>query len=172
MRANLLENKHSACHLKVRPPPLSSFFSTPAPIFPIIRPRLISRARVHIINVRAQRLQLYQSHSVPKYYACFVRYSESGHTKMTEVLAPAGSSLDGAMGVFRMFFALKTGVVWEERLLPRKKVDGVFVYRPPGKGEAKGVLEEEEISERDAMALESLVRQVEARELRLTHGEY
>ena len=90
---------------------------------------------------------------------------------MTEVLAPAGSSLEGATGVFRMFFALKTGVVWEDRLLPRqKRVENAFVYRPPGKGEAKGVLTE--ISEEDAMALESLVCQVEARELGMTRGEY
>ena len=182
VRANLLENKHSACHLKVRPPPLPSFFSTPAPIFPIVRPRLLSRARVHVVNVRAQRLQLYQSHSVPKYYACFVRYSESGgHRKMAEVLAPTGSSLEGAMGVFRMFFALKTGVVWEERLaVPRKKKreEGAFVYWPPSNGDPKGVLQNEEeeqeeqmISQRDAVALESLVRQIEARELGLTRGE-
>ena len=78
------------------------------------------------------------------------------------------------MGVFRMFFALKTGVVWEDRLLPRKKKrdEGAFVYRPPGEGEAKGMLEGDEISEQDTLALESLVRQVEARELGLTRGEY
>lgn len=92
---------------------------------------------------------------------------------MTEVLAPAGSSLEGAMGVFQMFFALKTGVVWEERLLPReKREETMFVYRPPGEGEPRGLLEGEEISKRDAVALESLVRQVEARELGLTRGEY
>ena len=75
---------------------------------------------------------------------------------MAEVLAPAGSSFEGAMGVFRMFFALKTGVVWEERLMPKKKrEEGAFVYRhPPGKGEAKEVLEGEEISEPDALALD------------------
>ena len=92
---------------------------------------------------------------------------------MTEVLAPAGSTLEGAMGAFRMFFALKTGVVWEERLLPReKREETMFVYRPPGKGEPRGLLEGEEILKRDAVALESLVRQVEARELGLTRGEY
>ncbi|KAL8783499.1 MAG: hypothetical protein Q9195_009369 [Heterodermia aff. obscurata] len=173
VRANLLENKHNACHLKVRPPPLPSLFSSPPPLFPIVRPPFLLRARVHILNVRAQRLQLYESHSVPKYYACFVRYSESGHKTMSEVLSPTGSSLEGAMGVFRMFFALKTGVVWEERLLPRKnRGEDVYVYRPPLEGEARGVLEGEEISERDAVALESLLRQIEQRELGLTRGEY
>lgn len=169
VRANLLENKNKACHLKVRPPPLPSFFSTP--IFPMPRPSHLYRARVHIINVRAQRLQLYESHSVPKYYACFVRYSEPEYGRFTNVIAPPGSCFEGAMNAFKMFFMLKTHILWEERLKSRGTDPEAYQYRPPVEGMAKGVVEDV-ISERDAVAVESVWRQVVGRELGMTSGEY
>ena len=169
MRANLLKNKNSAYHLKVRSYPVPSCFGTA--VFPIPRPPHLYRARVHIINVRAQRLQLYETHSVPKYYACFVRYSEPGYAKLSEVLAPAGSSFEGAMYVFKMFFTRKTGMLWDDRLQPRKQNPEAYVYRPPGTGEAKGVLDDK-ITDRDAAAVESLLRQVTAREWGFMSGEY
>ena len=129
------------------------------------RPRRIRRARVHIINVRAQRLQLYESHGVPKTYACFVRYSEPGRS-FAEPLAPAGSTFEAAMHVFKMFFWLKTLRPWKDRHLKAMEDPDAFSYRHPKKGEAVGY------EERDAEAIKAIRRQMEMRELGRASGEY
>lgn len=132
------------------------------------RPHRIRRARVHIVNVRAQRLQLYESHAVPKSYACFVRYSEPGHT-LAEPLAPVGSTFEAAMHVFKMFFGLKTLRPWEDRFISGTVDPDAFMYRPPGAGKAVGVTDR---TDKESEDLASLLRQIEQRELGLTRGEY
>ena len=87
------------------------------------------------------------------------------------MLAPPGSCFEGAMNAFKMFFLLKTQLLWEDRLKSRGTDPEVYQYRPPGEGMAQGVLGDE-TSERDAVAVESVWRQVVGRELGMTSGEY
>ena len=74
------------------------------------------------------------------------------------------------MNAFKMFFMLKTHVLWEERLKSRGTDPEAYQYRPPVEGMA-GVVDDV-ISERDAVAVESVYRQVVGREWGMTSGEY
>ena len=133
VRANLVINKNERYQLKVGLP-------LHTPLFPYVR----RRSRVPLVCPRAQRLQLFETHTEPMYYATFVKYSSPGATAK-EVLAPIGSSFSTAYDAFKKFFRLKTRREWDERLLktplPVEHGDkpAPFVYNPPADGEPNGI---------------------------------
>lgn len=156
-RANLLSNQNEAYQLKVCLPPHPPRSVISTPIYPLLLPLSGSstepvRPRCAVINPRAQRLQLYETHAVPKSFACFVKYSGPNRTE-TQVLAPVASSFETAYNAFKKFFALRTRKEWRMRLDVKAKTkdakesenDGTapFRYNPPGGDEPKGVLESE-----------------------------
>ncbi|KAM0805679.1 hypothetical protein BDR22DRAFT_968894 [Usnea florida] len=150
-RTNLLINRNDRFALKVchptfspspipLPPHKRHLLHPPiltTPIYPTVPLRPRTLAPIH--HPRAQRLQLYESHATPKYYACYAKYSSPGVTPTNEMLAPIGSSWEGAWEAFRGFFKLKTGGAWEERL--GKTVGGGdgFRYAVPKGRQPKGV---------------------------------
>ena len=67
-----------------------------------------------LVNPRTQCLQLYESNSEPKTYACYLM-SSAPQGSHTEVLAPKPGSFIGAMGQFELYFKSKTGVEWASR---------------------------------------------------------
>lgn len=166
-RANLLANKNERYQLKVCPtsrsPPstpllthlriprcvpasLSTsypYFINPTPpimstpIFPMSPPP--AAARACLVSPRAQRLQLYVSHSAPKMFACYVKYSAPNTTSTTEALAPRGSSWDTAWMAYERFFKLKTGKDWTMRHYKWDTIKDAFVYTSPRQGEPQGM---------------------------------
>lgn len=148
-RTNLLINKNDRYALKVCYPSSSSAYTPPhkrhltpdpivtTPIFPIIS--LSPRARARIHSPRAQRLQLYESHATPKYYACYTKYSTPGQTPTNQMLAPIGSSWETAWDAFQEFFQLKTGMKWEERFVRMEMMGEAFTYTPPKVGQPRGM---------------------------------
>lgn len=147
-RTNLLVNKNDRFALKVchppHPPPHKRFL-TPDPIittplFPTVPLSPRARARIHC--PRAQRLQLYESHAAPKYYACYAKCSSPGQAPTSEMLAPVGSSWETAWDAFQGFFRLKTGKMWEERFVRVKGGAEAFTYTPPREGQPRGLIAE------------------------------
>lgn len=106
-----------------------------------------TRARARLVSARAQRLQLYVTHDVPKSFSCNVKYSNPGANSESHVLAPPGSGWETAWGAFSSFFKLKTGKKWAERFVRMENVEilekeekvKAFVYTPPKKEAAWGV---------------------------------
>ena len=153
-RANLLINENERYQLKVcrsskpsfpvhctshpSPPVISS------PIFPIQPSPSSVRARTH--SPRAQRLQLYTTHTAPKMFACFVKYSAPGNKSWSRVLAPTGSSWETAWAAFEQFFKLKTRKEWAMRFYKYEmgkeapSQEKNFNYSSPAKGEPRGCL--------------------------------
>lgn len=70
--------------------------------------------RVPIYNPFAQQIQLYESNAEPHTYATFVKYSRVGGSSK-DILSPRGSSFDFALNIFKKFFEIKTGRVWDDR---------------------------------------------------------
>ncbi|KAL9134303.1 MAG: hypothetical protein Q9175_004517 [Cornicularia normoerica] len=147
-RTNLLVNKNDRFALKVccpssptyTPPHKRHLTPNPiitTPIFPIIPLSPRARARIHC--PRAQRLQLYESHATPKYYACYAKYRSPGHAPTSEMLTPIGSSWETAWDAFRDFFHLKTGTKWEERFVKTDIGSEAFTYTPPKAGQPRGM---------------------------------
>ena len=147
-RTNLLVNKNDRFALKVCHPsypastPPHKRFPVPHPIittsiFPIVPISPRPRARIHC--PRAQRLQLYESHATPKYYACYAKCSSPGQTPRSEMLAPIGSSWETAWDSFQAFFKLKTGKQWEERFVRMDAGSETFTYTPPKVGQPRGM---------------------------------
>lgn len=138
-RANLLQNRNERWTLKVckpyphlpDPPPIISTL-----LYPVIR--LSPRPRAFLVSPLAQRLQLYESHATPKLYACSAKYSAHGKPEEVNVCAPIGSSFDTAFDAFKMFFKLKTGQCWNERLNKSKIGNELFSYTAPKQGEPRG----------------------------------
>ena len=84
---------------------------TITPLYTYYSPR---NTRVPIANPRAQCLQLYESTTEPKtYFSCMTKSSQNG--SFTEVIAPKPSSQVVALGLFKDYFKIKTGVEWEKR---------------------------------------------------------
>ena len=136
-RANLTTNKNQRYTLKVTAEPSIPLISTI--IFPSFTPT--RRPRVFIRHARAQRLQLYESNSIPKLYTCYTKYSAHDQSSAPEVLAPLGSSFELAFDVFKQFFRLKTHREWDDRLIKVKTVEEeAFVYTPPRGGVPKGMI--------------------------------
>ena len=83
---------------------------------------------------------MYESHGIPKLYACFERHKVPGKAAETKILAPIGTSFHVAFDIFKKFFKLKTGVHWDQRnqnwILPER----TFQYRSPAEGEPQGVM--------------------------------
>ncbi|KAK4693793.1 hypothetical protein P7C71_g3669, partial [Lecanoromycetidae sp. Uapishka_2] len=103
----------------------------------------ITLARANLLankNQRYQlkRIQLFVTHSTPKMFACFVKYSAPNAASTTEVLAPRGSSWDTAWAAFERFFKLKTGKEWSMRHVKGTLEPG-FVYTPPSDREPQGI---------------------------------
>ncbi|KAF6221291.1 hypothetical protein HO133_002146 [Letharia lupina] len=147
-RTNLLVNKNDRFALKVcypssptyTPPHKRHLTPDPmitTPIFPIIPLSPRARARIHC--PRAQRLQLFESHATPKYYACYAKYSSPGHAPTSEMLAPIGSPWETAWDAFQGFFELKTGKKWEERFVRMALGSEAFTYTPPKVGQPRGM---------------------------------
>ncbi|KAL2038152.1 hypothetical protein N7G274_009100 [Stereocaulon virgatum] len=163
-RANLLYDRNeryrlTVCHpaspqAQARTPPTSSPVSPPpsspipvisTPIFPIRPPS--TRARARLVSPRAQRLQLFVTHNVPKQYACSVTYSTPSAQTQSHILAPSGSTWELAWGTFSSFFKLKTGKDWALRFAKMSnvqiweegKIMKAFVYTPPKEGEPWGL---------------------------------
>ncbi|KAL2056068.1 hypothetical protein ABVK25_003711 [Lepraria finkii] len=109
----------------------SSLSSTPnttspprlTPVFPMLFPTTRPRARAPLVTARAQRLQLYVTHDVPKSFSCNVKYSTPGANRESHVLAPPGSGWETAWGAFSSFFKLKTGKKWAERFVRMENVE-------------------------------------------------
>ena len=144
-RADLITNKNKRYALKVNasprygtdsssspPPPASNI-----PIFPCVSPRY---ARAFVRNPRAQRLQLYETHAVPHYYACYNKYSAPDQRATVEMLAPLLSTFELAFGNFKNFFKLKTGKEWDERLQKKDIGEDDFMYTIPKDGEPRGLM--------------------------------
>ena len=131
-RADLTTNQNERYSLKV-----GSLF--PTPIFPTYSP---CKFRVPPSRSRTQRLQLYESHTAPFIYACYVVYSSASSGGASEILAPLNSSFEVAMSTFTKFFKLKTKKDWDERLVVCKDVvnERAFLYIPPAAGEPLGKL--------------------------------
>ena len=121
----------------------NSIFSTP--IFPSYPPSLPTR--VPLGRPYAQRLQLYESHAVPRYYACFEKHSAPGKTSESHILAPVGSSFNVAFDHFKNFFKLKTGIEWDQRCRSWMVPDANFIFMPPRIGEPRGILQEDYAAE-------------------------
>lgn len=101
-RKDMTVNWSEGCRLKVGR--LSSS------VYPYYSPR---RTRVPIDRPHTQRLQLFQTHTAPRYYACYVTYfSSSTRTTSFHTLAPKLSSFQFALGQFEQFFMLKTRMLW------------------------------------------------------------
>ncbi|KAI9812887.1 MAG: hypothetical protein M1827_004405 [Pycnora praestabilis] len=74
-------------------------------------------ARFDILTNKNQRyyLKLYETHSHPHLYACYIKYTRPGKTG-TDMLAPLASLFSTAWNAFTKFFKAKTGKAWEMRL--------------------------------------------------------
>lgn len=152
-RPNLLTNQNKRYHLKVCQPHL--YLPQPIPLLHPLLPMFspLPRPRARVQSPRAQRLQLYESHAVPKLFACYTKYSApdgsgNGHEK-AKVLAPIGSSFETAFEIFKKFFELKTRRQWDNRLgeanaeiddREKKGEEEVFIYTPPKQGEPRGLI--------------------------------
>ncbi|CAD6575326.1 MAG: hypothetical protein ASARMPREDX12_001535 [Alectoria sarmentosa] len=147
-RTNLLVNKNDRIALKVCYPFSSASTAShkrhlmpdpiiTTPIFPIVS--LCPRARARIHCPRAQRLQLFETHATPKYYACYTKYSSPGQVSTNQMLAPIGSSWETAWDAFQGFFQLKTGKRWEERFVRMETGSEAFTYTPPKVGQPRGM---------------------------------
>ncbi len=172
MRIDIFKNLNENHHLKVRyashfsaiPPPCPVplyYYPPPHPLslwpcIPISLPPSLNYNRNPLLRVRmpspwAQTIQLFESDAMPHRYMCVTKYSTKGKAGVLE-LSPVASHFDLAMASFKKFFKLKTGVVWESRLDPRKNserdaggdggCDQKFLYRPPTKGQPKGMMEQ------------------------------
>lgn len=146
-RADLATNKNERYNLKVyglsstATPLITPIFSTP--VFQSFPPLQLNRAFIR--NARAQRLQLYESHSTPKLYACYSKYSAPKKQATPEMLAPIGSSFDLAYGNFKQFFLLKTLKQWDLRVGRQNMGPEAFLYFPPRGGETQGVMPNGEV---------------------------
>lgn len=72
-------------------------------------------SRVPLARPRAQCLQLYESTTQPKTYACYLTSSAPNKGSYTQAIAPEPSSHIVALDLFKKFFRVKTGVAWEKR---------------------------------------------------------
>ena len=98
------EGKGIRCYLRVGHPTITPLYTYTSPRY----------TRVPIAKPRAQCLQLYESATEPKtYFSYMTKSSPSG--SFTEVVAPKPSSQVVALGLFKDYFKVKTGVEWEKR---------------------------------------------------------
>ena len=103
-RIDLTLNENERFHLKVRHHLITMYkYKSPR------------RTRVPLDRPPAQRLQLFQTHSAPKYFACYTTYKSREGLASHQMLAPSGSSFEVAMGQFEQFFKLKTRLLWSDR---------------------------------------------------------
>ena len=112
-RVDLAKNANERWHLKVG--------RLPCPIFPYYRPR---RSPVPVDRSRTQQLQLFQTHSAPRHYACFAVYSSPGSKPLARMLAPVASHFETAMSQFTEFFKLKTRMEWADRFKKAPEEEG------------------------------------------------
>jgi hypothetical protein len=144
-------------------------FSAPYPFaaYPVVeanrlknfrfKPRKPDRhLRVPIPDPWAHCLQLFESDTTPRKYACYLSYTAGrpGVKRETQVLAPAHSDWEFAWGMFTKIFKLKTGVDWDARPGLNGAADGnclqmdsgttgfskkYFEYMPPKAGSPQGL---------------------------------
>ncbi|MCJ1272321.1 hypothetical protein MMC21_000107 [Puttea exsequens] len=106
----------------------------------------LARANLLINENERYQLKLYTTHTAPKMFACFVKYSAPGNKSWSRVLAPTGSSWETAWAAFEQFFKLKTRKEWAMRFYKYEmgkeapSQEKNFNYSSPAKGEPRGCL--------------------------------
>ena len=103
-RVDLATNTNERYHLKVG--------HLPTPIYPYYCPR---RSRVRLDRPPTQQLQLFQTHEIPRRYACYTVYASRDGVSSGHVLAPPYSSFELALSQFEQFFKMKTYLDWRDR---------------------------------------------------------
>lgn len=115
---------HSSCPI--------SYFRFPAPYpfaaYPVVEARQLKcfkfkpfslnrKLRVPIPTARAHCLQLFESDTIPRKYACYLSYTAGrpGVKRETQDLAPPGSDWEFAWAMFTKIFKLRTGEDWDAR---------------------------------------------------------
>ncbi|OBT70202.1 hypothetical protein VE03_00083 [Pseudogymnoascus sp. 23342-1-I1] len=91
-------------------------------------------------RIEKYTLFLFESNAAPYTYMVGARYNRPGAatTYIKDYMVP--SAFDVAFRQFRRFFMLKTGVEWNCRLDGVRGGEEAFVYVPPGREGARGVV--------------------------------